>query len=92
MPELLRRQPDVAVVSRQHLLDEDALRFLEREILVRRSRRRAARPQAEVPRRDRAARRIRHQHGALDGVRQLADVAGPAVRLHQRQRVSRRTP
>ena len=84
MPSCSDGKADVAVVPRQHLLDEHPLGFLEREVGGRRRLAAAARAEAEMPRRDRGRRGIGHQHRALDAVRQLAHVAGPAVRLHQR--------
>src|SRR3954470_15182675 len=63
--ELFGGEADVAVVARQHFLDEDTLRFLERQIVGRRRLAGNALPQAEMPDGDEGRIRIRHQYGAL---------------------------
>src|SRR5215213_7765610 len=56
--ELLRREADVAIVPRQHLFDEYALGFFERQVGGGRDVAAAARPQTEMARGDRGRRRI----------------------------------
>src|SRR4051812_596732 len=75
-PERLRGLADVASVPGKSLLDEEPLDVLEAHVLETRGRL-ARRPQPEVPRTDGVS--LRHQHGALHRVIELADVARPAV-------------
>ena len=82
-PHLLRREADVPAVPRDDLLDEQPLGFFERQGIGRRRRPGALCLEAEMTRRDRRRGRIRHQHRALDAVRQLADVARPCVRVQR---------
>src|SRR5262249_44666042 len=67
---------DVAVEAGHGFLDQEALDFLEAHILEP-SASLARRPHAEIALTH--ERPLRHQHGTLDGVIELADVARPAV-------------
>src|SRR5579863_899767 len=74
----------VAVEARQGFLNEEALHVLQAHILEAR-RRFARRPQAQIGRCDLSS--LRHKHGALHHVVELAHVARPGVReqrLHRR--------
>src|SRR6187549_1793562 len=74
-PQRASRLAHVAAVAVHRLLHEKALDLLERELLEPRRLGRA--PQRQVADAEAVARR--HQHRALDGVVELAHVAGPGV-------------
>src|SRR5690349_1537334 len=73
--ELLRGETHVPVVTREYFFDEHALGILERQLVRCLIAGSAGALEAEVTRRDRRDVGIRHEHRALDAVRQLADVA-----------------
>src|SRR6185437_11099302 len=80
------RLAHVSVVAGERLLDENALCFLERQLLVSRRRALRARTQREVGSANGVT--LGQEHGALDRMVELADVAGPRMikqRLHRRR-------
>src|SRR5581483_11273494 len=81
-PERRRGVADVAAIAVERLLDQVLLDLLEGHLLEPARRRGAV--EAEVERRD--ARAARQQHGALDGVVELAHVARPRMAFHGAQR------
>src|SRR6185503_13700048 len=78
--EVARRAQEVAAVALERALDQHALGLVERHPVDRR-RGRALDHQTEVLRAHALA--AREQHAALDGVVELAHVAGPGVRVQR---------
>src|SRR6266403_1362547 len=81
--ERLGRLAHVAAVALERLADQHALDLLEREVLEARAW--PAAPEAQVGRADKRA--VRHEHRALERMVELADVAGPGMRLERVERL-----